>query len=43
MQAAAEAIVREVKHRLANRYPYYGHGASFAEGLWRDTSGNQTK
>jgi len=35
LEAAAEIIVREVHHRLANRHMYRGHGASLREGLWR--------
>lgn len=38
-QAAADAIVREVRHRLANKKKYRGHGGSLCEGLWR-TSGD---
>jgi len=35
MAAAAEIAVREVKHRLAHKEMYTGHGNSLREGLWR--------
>ena len=35
-EAAADAVIREVKHRLANRGKYFGHGTALSEGLWRD-------
>jgi len=35
LDAAAEAILREVGHRLRHPQMYRGHGASFLEGLWR--------
>jgi creatinine amidohydrolase len=37
LQAAAEAIVREVQHRLGHRQEMYRpHGQSMQEGLWKD-------
>ncbi len=35
LEAAAEAVIREVRHRLENRGHYRGHGASLDEGLWQ--------
>ncbi|MAG13375.1 MAG: hypothetical protein CMN78_02205 [Spirochaetales bacterium] len=35
LDASAEAIIREVSHRLANRETYHGHGNSLKTGLWR--------
>ena len=35
LEASADAIVREVAHRLANRSMYMGHGQCLAEGLWK--------
>lgn len=36
LEASAQAIVKEVDHRLKNRDRYMGHGNSLKEGLWRD-------
>jgi len=36
LEAAAEVVVREVRHRLDHRDLYRGHGNSIQEGLWRD-------
>ena len=36
LDASADAIVREVDHRLAHRELYQGHGDSLNMGLWRD-------
>jgi len=36
LEESAEAIVREVTHRLAHRELYRPHGASLQEGLWRE-------
>ncbi|MFW5856598.1 MAG: creatininase family protein [Planctomycetota bacterium] len=38
LDAAAEIIVREARHRLDHREAYHGHGDSLAEGLWRRES-----
>ena len=38
-RAAADVIVREVQHRLANKAVYRGHGNSLREGLWRGDAG----
>jgi creatinine amidohydrolase len=35
MDAAAEAAVREVEHRLANKNLYFAHGMGMARDLWR--------
>jgi creatinine amidohydrolase len=35
LEAAAEIVVREVRHRLEHRAMYRGHGNSLREGLWR--------
>jgi creatinine amidohydrolase len=35
LEASAEAAVREVRHRLANKPLYRGHGNSLQEGLWK--------
>lgn len=35
LEAAADAALREVRHRLDNIGTYRGHGASLQEGLWR--------
>jgi len=35
LEAAAEVVVREVRHRLENPGLYRGHGMSLREGLWR--------
>ena len=35
LEAAAEVVIKEVKHRLAHRDRYKGHGNSLQEGLWR--------
>jgi creatinine amidohydrolase len=35
MEAAAEAAVREVAHRLANKDLYFAHGMGMAHNLWR--------
>jgi creatinine amidohydrolase len=35
LEASAEAIVREVKHRLKKPDPYRSHGGSLDEGLWK--------
>jgi creatinine amidohydrolase len=34
LEASAEAVVKEVDHRLHNRDRYAGHGDSLKEGLW---------
>jgi creatinine amidohydrolase len=36
IDAAAEAVIREVRHRLEHRERYQGHGNSLLEGLWRE-------
>lgn len=38
LEESAEAIVREVRHRLGHREDYRGHGMSLQEGLWREDS-----
>jgi creatinine amidohydrolase len=35
LEAAAEAAILEIKHRLENKKFYRGHGNSLCEGLWR--------
>ena len=35
LAAAAEIVIREVRHRLEHREMYRGHGNSLREGLWR--------
>ncbi len=35
LQAAAEVVIKEVTHRLANRQVYHEHGQSLLEGLWK--------
>jgi len=35
LEYAADAAVREVRHRLEHRERYAGHGGSLIEGLWR--------
>ena len=35
LAAAAEVLAQEVRHRLANKPLYRGHGNSLREGLWR--------
>lgn len=35
LEAAAEIVVREVRHRLEHQAMYRGHGNSLREGLWR--------
>lgn len=35
MEASADAAVREVAHRLANKDLYFAHGIGMATGLWR--------
>lgn len=35
LQASAEVIIREVKHRLAHPRMYRSHGRSLLEGLWK--------
>ena len=35
LEAAADVIVKEVHHRLANESIYRAHGCSLLEGLWR--------
>jgi creatinine amidohydrolase len=35
LEAAAEIAVREVRHRLAHKEMYRGHGNCLREGLWR--------
>jgi len=35
LEAAAEVVIQEVKHRLANVGFYRGHGNSLLEGRWR--------
>ena len=36
LQAAADIIVQEVQHRLAQKAMYRGHGNSLREGLWME-------
>lgn len=36
LEAAAEIILHEVRHRLEHRPLYRGHGNSLREGLWRE-------
>ena len=43
MEDAAEAIVKEVAHRLANDQLYRQHGTSLQEGLWRTGSRGPVK
>jgi len=35
LEATADVIIQEVKHRLEHRDLYMGHGQSLSEGLWR--------
>ena len=35
MEAAAEIVLQEVRHRLEHKGMYRGHGNSLREGLWR--------
>ena len=35
LEAAAEAVLREVNHRLSHRELYGQHGASLQENLWK--------
>jgi len=35
LEAAADLVIREVKHRLERKAMYRGHGNSLREGLWR--------
>jgi creatinine amidohydrolase len=35
LEESAEIVVKEVRHRLANRSLYRGHGESMREGLWK--------
>jgi len=35
LEAAAEVLVQEVRHRLDHPRLYFGHGCSLKEGLWR--------
>lgn len=37
LDAAAEIVIREVHHRLANRWRYRAHGNSLSEGLWKES------
>ena len=37
LEATAEVVVKEVKHRLENRQAYHGHGDSLLEGLWKQS------
>jgi creatinine amidohydrolase len=43
MEDAADAIVKEVAHRLANDQLYRQHGTSLQEGLWRTGSRGPVK
>ena len=36
LEASADIVVKEVRHRLENRWVYQGHGKSLIEGLWKD-------
>jgi hypothetical protein len=36
LQAATDIIVQEVRHRLAHKAMYRGHGNSLREGLWTE-------
>jgi creatinine amidohydrolase len=36
LEAAAEIVVQEVRHRLLHKALYRGHGNSLREGLWRE-------
>ena len=38
LKAAAEIIIREVRHRLEHKEMYRGHGNSLREGLWRSST-----
>jgi hypothetical protein len=35
LEAAAQAVLAEVRHRLANQDLYRQHGGSLQEGLWK--------
>ena len=35
LEAAAEVVISEVRHRLEHRHMYLGHGRCLREGLWR--------
>ena len=35
LEAAAEIVIKEVRHRLEHPALYRGHGGSFLQGLWR--------
>ena len=37
LDAAADLMVREARHRLENPNVYFGHGGSLREGLWKTT------
>jgi len=39
LEASAEILVREVRHRLEHRDQYFRHGRCLAEGLWRREGG----
>jgi creatinine amidohydrolase len=39
MELSADAVVREVSHRLGNQDLYRHHGMSLSEGLWREGPG----
>lgn len=40
LEAAAQTVVKEVRHRLAHKSEYLSHGCSLREGLWRtETAG----
>ena len=36
MEYAVDIAIKEVRHRLANRQMYAGHGNCLKEGLWRE-------
>jgi hypothetical protein len=41
LEASAEVVVKEVRHRLEHRQAYQGHGNSLREGLWKKEPGKK--
>ncbi len=39
LEASAEVVVKEARHRLEHRQAYQGHGNSLLEGLWKKEPG----
>ncbi len=39
LEASAEVVLKEVRHRLEHRQAYQGHGNSLREGLWKKEPG----